>query len=68
MTATGTARVTAMRRRCAFVLLGGIQATLIFRLAEIAFAVLLTLDSDAWSLAAAGVALAVGALLNHRTK
>ncbi|MFC9184457.1 MFS transporter [Streptomyces globisporus] len=36
MTATGTARVTAMRRRCAFVLLGGIQATLIFRLAAIA--------------------------------
>ncbi|MGW7096331.1 MFS transporter [Streptomyces sp. NPDC054874] len=36
MTATGTARVTAMQHRSAFVLLGGIQATLIFTLAAIA--------------------------------
>lgn len=32
------------------------------------FAVLLTLGSDAWSLAATGAALAVVALLNHRTE
>lgn len=32
------------------------------------FAVLLTLGSDAWSLGATGLALAVVALLNHRTK
>jgi MFS family permease len=36
VTATDTARVTAMRQRCAFVLLGSVQTTLIFTLASIA--------------------------------
>lgn len=36
MTATGAARVAAMQQRCAFVLLGGVQATLNFTLAALA--------------------------------
>ncbi|MFC7896004.1 MFS transporter [Streptomyces sp. NPDC057381] len=36
MTATGAADVTTAQQRCAFVLLGGVQATLIFTLAAIA--------------------------------
>lgn len=36
MTATDAARVAAMRQRCAFVLLGSVQTTLIFTLASIA--------------------------------
>lgn len=36
MTATGTARVATPRQRCAFVLLGGVQTTLIFTLAALA--------------------------------
>ncbi|MEU6242370.1 MFS transporter [Streptomyces sp. NPDC047024] len=36
MTATGTAGVATVRQRCAFVLLGGVQATLIFTLAALA--------------------------------
>ncbi|GHH44652.1 MFS transporter [Streptomyces candidus] len=36
MTATGTARATAMQHRRAFILLGSVQATLIFTLAAIA--------------------------------
>ncbi|MCP3819800.1 MFS transporter [Streptomyces sp. A3M-1-3] len=35
MTATGAARVATMRHRCAFVLLGSVQTTLIFTLAAI---------------------------------
>lgn len=36
MTATGAARVATTQQRCAFVLLGGVQATLIFTLAALA--------------------------------
>lgn len=36
MTAAGAARVATMRHRCAFVLLGSVQTTLIFTLAAIA--------------------------------
>src|SRR5688500_11904155 len=36
MTATGAARVATMQQRCAFVLLGSVQTTLIFTLAALA--------------------------------
>ncbi|MBT2897005.1 MFS transporter [Streptomyces sp. McG3] len=49
-------------------LAGGVLNTAMEAGPTVLFAVLLTLDSDPWSLAATGAALAVAALLNHRTK
>ncbi|MGP3924235.1 MFS transporter [Streptomyces sp. 8N616] len=49
-------------------LAGGVLNTAVELGPTVLFAVLLTLGSDAWSLAATGAALAVVALLNHRTK
>ncbi|MFE3488732.1 MULTISPECIES: MFS transporter [Streptomyces] len=48
-------------------LAGGVLNTAMEFGPTVLFAVLLTLDSDPWSLAATGAALAVAALLNHRT-
>ncbi|MEU8687599.1 MFS transporter [Streptomyces sp. NPDC048665] len=49
-------------------LLGGVLNTAMEFGPTVLFALLLTLGSDAWSLALTGTALAVVALLNHRTK
>jgi hypothetical protein len=49
-------------------LAGGVLNTAMEFGPTVLFAVLLTLGSDASSLAATGAALAVVALLNHRTK
>ncbi|MEU5288202.1 MFS transporter [Streptomyces sp. CA-278952] len=49
-------------------LAGGVLNTAMECGPTVLFAVVLTLDSDPWSLAATGAALAVAALLNHRTK
>ncbi|WP_261994187.1 MFS transporter [Streptomyces sp. t39] len=48
-------------------LAGGVMNSAMELGPTVLFALLLTLDGDAWSLAAAGAALAVTALLNHRT-
>lgn len=48
-------------------LAGGVLNTAMECGPTVLFAVLLTLDSDPWSLAATGALLAVAALLNHRT-
>lgn len=49
-------------------LAGGVLNTAMEFGPTVLFAILLTLDSDAWSLAATGAVLALAALLNHRTK
>ena len=49
-------------------LAGGVLNTAMELGPTVLFALLLTLGGDAWSLAATGAALAVVALLNHRTK
>ncbi|SDH58629.1 Major Facilitator Superfamily protein [Sinosporangium album] len=49
-------------------LAGGVLNTAMEFGPTLLFAILLTLGSDAWSLAATGAALAAVALLNHRTK
>ncbi|MEV1069227.1 MFS transporter [Streptomyces sp. NPDC050263] len=49
-------------------LAGGVLNTAMEFGPTVLFALLLTLGSDAWSLAATGAAFAVAALLNHRTK
>ncbi|MEU4176532.1 MFS transporter [Streptomyces sp. NPDC026589] len=49
-------------------LAGGVLNTAMECGPTVLFAVLLTLESDPWTLAATGAALAVAALLNHRTK
>ncbi|MFD6274701.1 MFS transporter [Streptomyces sp. NPDC060209] len=48
-------------------LAGGVMNSAMELGPTVLFALLLTLDGDAWSLAATGAALAVAALLNHRT-